>query len=88
MTTLAEEPKTKPGSGSADQSGYCPGCPRCQDSSAPLCQQKHEKYGGLHPVCKHCSHCVLRGRHLDDGSDLDNHPGISKAFGPGQISRN
>ena len=29
------------------------------------------KYGRLHPVCRRCGHCVLRGRHDDDASDLE-----------------
>ena len=58
MTTTVQKPRTSPGSSDAEQAGHCPGCPRCDDSLAPLCPQYHEKYGGLHPVCKHCTFTV------------------------------
>ena len=85
MTTLLREPETRAGHGQ-DQ-GKCDGCPRCQDSGAPLCPQYHQDFGGLHPVCKVCRHCVLRGKHQDDGSDLDDHKGRGHQ-GMGPISNN
>ena len=53
--------------------GRCAGCPRCEHPSVPLCSSRHPQFSGLHPVCKVCSHCVLRGEHLDDASDLDDY---------------
>jgi hypothetical protein len=35
---------------------------------------------------KVCGHCVLRGQHQDDASDLDDHPGFS-AGGPGSAGK-
>jgi len=49
---------------------YCEGCPRCKDSSAGFCKQGHIQHNNLHPVCRRCGHCVLRGGHSDDTSDL------------------
>ena len=49
---------------------FCEGCPRCTDESAGFCKQAHPKYNNLHPVCRVCGHCVLRGKHSDDTSDL------------------
>ena len=47
--------------------------PRCQDAAtAGFCKQIHKpEYGNLHPVCRRCGHCVLRGQHNDDTSDLE-----------------
>ena len=47
--------------------------PRWQDAAnAGFCKQTHNpEYGNLHPVCRSCGHCVLRGQHNDDTSDLD-----------------
>ena len=47
--------------------------PRCQDAAnAGFCKQTHNpEYGNLHPVCRSCGHCVLRGQHNDDTSDLE-----------------
>ena len=69
MTTTRIEPRTEQGSGS----GYakCDGCPRCQDQNAGTCPYNHVEFNGRHPVCKACGHCVLRGKHKDDASDLD-----------------
>jgi len=56
---------------SKDTSGrYCEGCPRCKDSNSGFCKENHRKFNGLHPVCRRCGHCVLRGVHSDDTSDL------------------
>ena len=74
MVTTLEQPKTQSGSGAGHR--YCEGCPRCQDPSAPLCSIQHPKFAPTHPVCKVCGHCVLRGKHADDASDLDDHPGF------------
>jgi len=52
-----------------------------------LCPQYHQDFGGLHPVCKVCRHCVLRGKHQDDGSDLDDLKGRGHQ-GMGPISNN
>ena len=49
---------------------YCEGCPRCQDDSAGFCKQSHPQFNNLHPVCRKCGHCALRGSHSDDLSDL------------------
>ncbi len=68
----AEEPRT----GGSTPTPRCPGCPRCQDPAAPLCHLRHEKFANRHPLCKLCHHCVLRGKHADDASDLDDHPGF------------
>ena len=48
---------------------YCDGCPRCKDSDAGFCKTQHQ-FGILHPVCKVCGHCVLRGTHIDNGEDV------------------
>ena len=50
---------------------YCEGCPRCQNSDAGFCAQRHPQHNNLHPVCRKCGHCVLRGSHSDDTSDLE-----------------
>ena len=49
---------------------YCEGCPRCTDDPSQMCKQPHPQYQNLHPVCRRCGHCVLRGEHSDDTSDL------------------
>ena len=53
--------------------------PRWQDAAnAGFCKKIHKpEYGNLHPVCRRCGHCVLRGQHNDDTSDLeqDGHQG-------------
>ena len=81
------ETATRPQTGSGSQTPRCDGCPRCQDANAPLCHLHHEKYAGRHPVCRLCRHCVLRGKHADDASDLDEHPGFKAGQGI-QISNN
>jgi len=50
--------------------GRCPGCPRCDDGSWCKGGPDHARFNGLHPICKVCGHCVLRGTHLDDAADL------------------
>ena len=50
----------------------CAGCPRCTDKNAKWCTVQHKEHGNLHPVCRLCGHCVLRGSHNDDLSDLEN----------------
>jgi len=74
MTTAVAEPQVERSQGYR----WCEGCPRCQDSSAGFCKMfhfgTHPRYGKvdkLHPVCKRCGHCVLRGSHNDDISDLE-----------------
>lgn len=74
MTTVIDKPQTSTVVGS----GYrrCEGCPRCQDPDAGFCKQYHVDINnggryGLHPVCRKCGHCVLRGSHADDISDLE-----------------
>ena len=81
MTTTIERPETRTQTGQGGRHRECPGCPRCQDPQAQLCQQPHPKFNNRHPVCRACGHCVLRGRHADDAEDLDDHPG----FGPGEM---
>ena len=49
---------------------FCEGCPRCTDESVGFCKQSHPQYNNLHPVCRVCGHCALRGSHSDDTSDL------------------
>ncbi|MEE2686903.1 MAG: hypothetical protein VX921_01500 [Chloroflexota bacterium] len=68
MTTLTDR-ETQQGQGTGDR--YCEGCPRCNDSSAGFCTQRHAQYNNLHPVCRTCGHCALRGSHSDDLSDLE-----------------
>ena len=56
---------------SQDTTGrHCAGCPRCNDDPS-MCKQPHPQYRNLHPVCRRCGHCVLRGKHSDDTSDLE-----------------
>ena len=68
MTTLAE-PEVRRYQGTGNR--YCEGCPRCRDADAGFCRQGHPQYNNLHPVCRRCGHCVLRGRHEDDTSDIN-----------------
>ena len=49
---------------------YCEGCPRCTDADAGFCPTNHVAYNRLHPVCKRCGHCVMRGKHDDNTSDI------------------
>lgn len=51
-----------------------------------MCNIPHPKFADRHPVCKVCGHCVLRGQHQDDASDLDDHPGFSGS-GPESAGR-
>ena len=67
MVTVTER-ETQQGQGTGGR--YCEGCPRCQDANAGFCSQPHPQYNNLHPVCRRCGHCVLRGSHNDDISDL------------------
>ena len=71
ITRTREETSTGRGAGG----GYCEGCPRCNNAQAGLCTTNHQEFGGRHPVCKACGHCVLRGKHIDDGADLDQYRG-------------
>ena len=67
MTTVTDRETSR----SQDTSGrYCDGCPRCTESDAGFCKQGHPRFNNLHPVCKACGHCVLRGTHKDDASDV------------------
>ena len=68
VTTLPEQ-ETRVSQGSGGR--YCEGCPRCQDDGAGFCTMRHPQYNNLHPVCRRCGHCVLRGKHNDDISDLE-----------------
>lgn len=77
MTTVATRPETHTQAGGSNRHGSCDGCPRCQDANAVYCTSYHQRFGGRHPVCKRCGHCVLRGSHQDDTSDLDRHPGFN-----------
>ena len=77
MTTVIErETRTVTQTGQGSRQGRCDGCPRCDEPSSPLCRIPHPKYQNKHPVCRFCGHCVLRGNHRDDASDLDDHPGL------------
>ena len=74
MTTKTlTRPQTEMGVGMPH--GRCPGCPRCQ-SDAGFCPLVHMGKAGnrsmrnRHPICHTCGHCVLRGLHNDDTSDL------------------
>lgn len=71
MVTTIERPEVQTRAGSGTGYGHCEGCPRCENPDAPLCSYNHRQFNGLHPVCKVCGHCVLRGEHMDDGDDLD-----------------
>lgn len=82
MTTVMERPETLTQAGGANRYGRCDGCPRCDDPNSGTCRIPHPKYQNRHPVCRACGHCVLRGNHRDDASDLDDHPG----FGPEQAT--
>ena len=68
VTTLPEQ-ETRLSQGSGGR--YCEGCPRCRDADAGFCTSRHPQYNNLHPVCRRCGHCVLRGSHSDDTSDLE-----------------
>ncbi len=74
MTTAVAEPQVERSQGYR----WCEGCPRCLDSNAGFCKQVHYynlkgpvDLHSLHPVCRRCGHCVLRGSHADDISDLE-----------------
>ena len=90
MTTVVLEPRTDVKTQTGSGSGYqqCDGCPRCQDPNSGFCTTPHPKFQNRHPVCKACGHCVLRGKHIDDASDLDDHPGLGPEFSRHGISRN
>lgn len=71
MVTVTEtETKPEVQTGGTGRDRKCPGCPRCKDSQAPLCGSYHPETPGVHPVCKWCGHCVLRGTHIDDAEDV------------------
>ena len=70
MTTTRNE--TRPADAGTSAANRCEGCPRCDAPGTALCPACHGQYGGLHPRCKACGHCVLRGKHQDEGSDLKN----------------
>ena len=77
MTTVLErETRTITQTGQGNRQGRCEGCPRCDEPASGFCKIPHPKYQNRHPVCKVCGHCVLRGNHMDDASDLDEHPGL------------
>ena len=87
MTTVIERetrPVTQTGQGNGQ--GRCDGCPRCEEPTSGFCKIPHPKYQNRHPVCRVCGHCVLRGNHMDDASDLDDHPGFSPD-GPGSVGK-
>ena len=86
MVTTQERTEVRTGSGSGHRN--CDGCPRCRDSSAATCANPHPEFNGLHPVCKVCGHCVLRGRHRDSGDDLDRYSGRMGGFDGPQYSAN
>ena len=75
MTTTLTRPETEYSQSQSGMAGgrSCEGCPRCKDAAnAGFCKQIHKpEYGNLHPVCRRCGHCVLRGQHNDDTSDLE-----------------
>ena len=77
--------RSKPASGPGNYDGVCEGCPRCNDAQAPWCSTHHEKFAGMHPRCKTCGHCVMRGSHSDDAQDLDNHNGFPTGH-PGSMA--
>ena len=70
MTTTITRPGTETEYSQMAGGRSCEGCPRCQDAAnAGFCKQTHNpEYGNLHPVCRSCGHCVLRGQHNDDTS--------------------
>ena len=77
MTTVLErETRTITQTGQGNRQGRCEGCPRCDEPASGFCKIPHPKYQNRHPVCRVCGHCVLRGNHVDDASDLDEHPGL------------
>lgn len=86
MVTTLTRPEVQTGSGSGYR--YCDGCPRCQKPNAPLCSTPHPQFNGLHPVCKVCGHCVLRGKHNDPADDLDDLAGNFTGPGQGEHSLN
>ena len=67
MVTVLD-PETRQAQGSRGR--YCEGCPKCNDDPSSFCKQPHPQHNNLHPVCRRCGHCVLRGSHDDDTSDL------------------
>ena len=77
MTTTLTRPETEYSQMAGGRK--CEGCPRCKDAAnAGFCKKIHKpEFGNLHPVCRRCGHCVLRGQHNDDTSDLeqDRHQG-------------
>ena len=69
MVMLDTRPLEQTMTGSGDPR-MCEGCPRCQDVNAPWCPAHHPETPGVHPICKWCHHCVLRGSHVDDAEDV------------------
>ena len=84
MTTTAL-PETTVGTRDAEANApnKCQGCPRCRNANAGTCNIPHPQYRYTHPVCKVCGHCVLRGKHLDDGDDIDEVWNLRHAGNPG-----
>ena len=71
MVTTLEKPAVRTQTGSGSGYSSCDGCPRCQRPDAGFCSNPHPQFNNLHPVCKSCGHCVLRGEHNDSADDLD-----------------
>ncbi len=74
MTTAVAEPQVERSQGTSYR--WCEGCPRCTNPDVGFCKSLHSNllrtgYKGLHPVCRRCGHCVLRGSHAGDISDLE-----------------
>lgn len=88
VTVIERETHTETRTGQGSRRGKCDGCPRCDDPNARMCSARHRKFGNLHPVCRVCGHCVLRGSHRDDRADLDDHPGFGNEHGSVPLSRN
>ena len=86
MVTTLTRPEVQTGSGSGYRS--CDGCPRCQKPDAGFCSNPHPQFNNLHPVCKSCGHCVLRGEHNDSADDLDDLAGNFSGPGRSDYSRN
>ena len=75
MTTVVERMApsqfTREYMADSGNSHRCEGCPRCKNGEVGLCTLMHPNYAPMHPLCRLCHHCVLRGRHDDTVDDLN-----------------
>ena len=82
MVTTLTRPETQTGAGSGSGYRSCDGVRAARIPTRGSALTRIRSLNGLHPVCKVCGHCVLRGKHNDPGDDLDDLAG--RFNGPGK----